>query len=153
MCFQFVVLVPFLLLVVKIWTNIFYSMYRFSMVRITYIPNFTEICQWKRMLGRSKQSNFNYNHPVFTSHQPREPSVAEWLAHAHSDSLMSIGKWVWFLCYPDRSGTAPCYLSKIFYFYQFYTFKKTVNKKNLKTKMILLNHIFFKLCIFRKSLI
>ena len=42
-----------------------YCIHRFPMVHIKCIPNFTEICKLERMLHKSKQSNFNYNYPVY----------------------------------------------------------------------------------------
>ena len=41
--------------VVKMWTNIFYCMYRFLMVHTTYILNFTAKRQPEQMLHRSKR--------------------------------------------------------------------------------------------------
>ena len=46
------------------------------MVHITYIPNFTEICQLERMLRWSKKGNFNYNHPVHSTRRSSVPLLA-----------------------------------------------------------------------------
>ena len=48
------------------------------MVYITYIPNFTEICQVGRMLRWSKQGNFNYNHPVHIDEPLKRDFLIKW---------------------------------------------------------------------------
>ena len=55
LCFQFVLVATFCHPVVKMWTSIFYSMYRFPMVHTTYIKNFTAKRHLELMLHRSKR--------------------------------------------------------------------------------------------------